>query len=64
MQSQSYKDAADELRSLADGRDQERAPAGWLEAPGEALRQPLVTSHNAYFGHLPNVSWQMLAPGV
>lgn len=57
----SYCRAAEDLRLLANGRDQEVAPAGWLESAGEARAHPLVTtSNNPYFGHLPDISWRLL----
>ncbi len=59
-----YRVVAAELRKLADGRDEERAPVGWLESPGAAQRQPIETATNPYFGHLPETSWRMLASGV
>ena len=55
-----YRHAAEELRSLAHGRDQHKAPPGWLEDPGEAHRMPVSQTSNPYFGHLPEVSWRLL----
>lgn len=57
----SYHRAAQDLRLLADGRDAEVAPSGWLEAPGMARALPVqIASNNPYFGHLPDVSWPLL----
>ena len=57
----SYSPAVAELRALANGRDEERAPRGWLEATSNAPQQAIATTGNPYFSHLPQPSWQMLS---
>ena len=57
----SYYRAAQELRKLADGRDHERAPAGFLETQGRARAAPCMATTNPYYNHLPGISWQLLA---
>ena len=51
--------AARELRFLARGRDSVPSEDGFLESAA-AEREPLPSTRNPYFNHLPNVSWQML----
>ena len=56
-----YYRAAHELRELARSRVTPPLPApGWLEEPPVAP-PPVVDVGNEYFGHLPEISWQMHA---
>ena len=56
-----YHRAARALRELARSRAAPALPApGWLEEPPLA-QPPVVDVGNEYFGHLPEISWQMRA---
>ena len=56
-----YFRAAQDLRKLASGRDEERAPPGWLEQPGTAIPESSAEpTSNPYYDHLPNLSWRLL----
>ena len=59
----SYFSAANALRQLAQARGGGTGPppASWLDAAGYPAPPAVRDTGNVYFGHLPNMSWRMLA---
>ena len=59
----SYFRAASALRQLVQARagDAGQPPASWLDQAGYPAQPAVRDTGNVYFGHLPNMSWRMLA---
>ena len=59
----SYFRAARALRQLVQARGGHAGlpPASWLDVAGYPTEPEVRDTGNVYFGHLPNMSWRMLA---
>ena len=59
----SYFRAANALRQLVQARAGGAGPppASWLDVAGYPVQPAVRDTGNVYFGHLPNMSWRMLA---
>ena len=59
----SYFRAANALRQLVQARvgDAGPPPVSWLDVAGIPVQPAIRDTGNVYFGHLPDMSWRMLA---